>query len=681
MKAFSSRPAESPARLVLVGVRGFGEVHATRIARLAAAGQVELVAAVDPAVAVTETTAYGVDLHADLDAALAAVGPVDVVVVAAPIGAHFALARTALLAGADVYLEKPPVTSLDEHTALLDLERRTGRVVQVGFQSLGSEAVTRLLDDGYGIGPVLRVGAVGAWSRSVGYWERSSWSGRRTLHGQPVVDGVVTNPLAHAVATALAVVGCRTIDDVVSVDVDLYRSSKIESDDTSVVRVRTRPGLATSTVTCALTLCAPEQREPLVRVEGEHGRVAFGYTTDRVEVTGDDGTTRAEAAGRTDLLENLLAHRRDGTPLLVPLSSTGAFMRVLAAVAEADEPALVDPFAITWEGEGSDRHPVVDDVETWIERAVETEQTFVELGVPWAHAGRDAVLTRAVLDGREVADYLDGAGIIPTSSPRPYLHPVRTRGGVTITARHPADHDWHCGIGLAVPDVNGSSFWGGGTYVHGEGYVLLDDHGRIEGGPLETLAALGSEGEGFTQELVWRARDGSVLLREDRRVRWSGVDPRTWRLTFATTLRAEQDALLSSPGSKGRVGGGYGGFFWRLPECGGAEVSTADRHGEEAVHGSVAPWAAWTADFEAGPGRNGPATVVVASATAAAAGEPWFVRLREYPGLGSALAWTEPVRLGVGETLTRRYDLGVADGRLTPAETAALADLLLAAQD
>ena len=40
---------------------------------------------------------------------------------------------------------------------------------------------------------------------------------------------------------------------------------------------------------------------------------------------------------------------------------------------------------------------------------------------------------------------------------------------MTLTARHPADHDRHCGTGLAVPDVNGTSFWGGGTYVHGTG--------------------------------------------------------------------------------------------------------------------------------------------------------------------------------------------------------------------
>jgi predicted dehydrogenase len=661
VKAFST------ARLVLVGVRGFGEVHAERIARLTAAGRVELVATVDPAVAATQTSAYGVDLYADLGEALAAVGPVDVVVVAAPIGAHVALARTALLAGADVYLEKPPVTSLAELTGLLDLERQTGRVVQVGFQSLGSEAVRRLRDDDVGIGPVRSVGAVGAWSRTVGYWQRSSWSGHRSLDGRAVVDGVVTNALAHAVATALAVVGCRTVDDVTSVDTDLYRANAIDCDDTSVVRIRTRQGLD---VTCALSLCAPTQREPLVRVVAERGHAAFSYTEDRLDVDAG-GVRRTETTGRTDLLENLLEHRRDGTPLLVPLASTGAFTRVLAAVADAGEPVGVDPRAISWEGEGSERRAVVADVEAWLEQAVATGRTFAELGVPWAHTGRDAVVARAVVADREVADYLDGQGTIPTSSPRPFLHPVRTLAGVTVTARHPADHDWHCGIGLAVPDVNGTSFWGGGTYVHGTGYVLLDNHGTVVGEAPEPA------GDGFDQRLAWVGHDGSVLLREERTVRWTGLDARTWRLSLASTLRAERDVVLHSPGSKGRPGGGYGGFFWRLPACQDAEVFTADARGEDDVHGQVAPWVAWSSDFSAGPHESGPATVVVASATSAAADEPWFVRLREYPGLGSALAWTEPVSLARGDTLARRWDLGIADGRLTPAEAAALAAVLL----
>ena len=44
----------------------------------------QLVAAVDPGVVIEPPTIYGVNLYADLTEALAAVGPVDVVIVAAP---------------------------------------------------------------------------------------------------------------------------------------------------------------------------------------------------------------------------------------------------------------------------------------------------------------------------------------------------------------------------------------------------------------------------------------------------------------------------------------------------------------------------------------------------------------------------------------------------------------------
>jgi predicted dehydrogenase len=659
----ASGAATSPARLILVGVRGFGQVHAERIARLSDQGLVELVAAVDPGVVLDPPILYGVDLYADLGDALAAVGPVDVVVIAAPLGEHFRLATIALTAGADVYLEKPPVASLDDFRSLLQAEQETGRVVQVGFQSLGSQALRMLAEDTFGIGAAVRVSAVGAWSRTVGYWTRSPWAGRRSLGGRPVIDGVLTNALAHAVVTALAIVGCRRLDDVDAVETDLYRANAIDSDDTSVVRIRTSHGLE---VICALSLCAPVEREPLIYVEGERGRGTFAYTADRVEID-TAGQAHTEVAGRMDLLENLLAHRREGARLLVPLVSTGAFMRVLAAVAEAGEPVRIDPRAIEWRGEGQERRAVVAEVDHWLEQAASTGRTFAELEVPWAHRERDNVLVRARLSEAEVAVYRDGRGTIPTSSPRPYLHPVRTRGGVVVSAHHPADHDWHNGVGMAIPDVNGTSFWGGGTYVDGEGYVLLDNHGVVVGGSLEL------EDDAFTQELNWIGHDGSIVLREQRSIAWSDIDQQQWRLIFESRLRADAGAQLGSPGSKGRIGGGYGGFFWRFPACDNVQIFTAEARGEDAVHGSVAPWLAWSADFAAGPGISGPATIVIAAPDAAAAGEPWFVRVRDYPGVGSSLAWDHPAILPAGGVLQRRFDVAIADGRLTEAESRELA--------
>ena len=136
-------------------------------------------------------------------------------------------------------------------------------------QSLGSRGPEMLETDALGIGDLVKVSAAGAWSRTVGYWSRSPWAGRRSLQGRGSQRRGGHNPLAHAVATALAVVGCRRREDVESVETGLYRANAIDSDDTSVVRIRTTRGLR---VTCALSLCSPVEREPQVHIQGTLGR-------------------------------------------------------------------------------------------------------------------------------------------------------------------------------------------------------------------------------------------------------------------------------------------------------------------------------------------------------------------------------------------------------------------------
>ncbi len=168
-----------------------------------------------------------------------------------------------------------------------------------------------------------------------------------------------------------------------------------------------------------------------------------------------------------------------------------------------------------------------------------------------------------------------------------------------------------------------------------------------------------------------------MLLTEHRSVRWRSVDAEVWQLSWESALSADRPVELGSPGSKGRAAAGYGGFFWRFASCRQVEVHTAEARGEADVNGTVAPWIAWSADFTAGPGCCGPATVVVAAPEAASAGEPWFVRVEGYPGLGSALAWDRARLLEPGRPLVRRFDVAIADGRRTAEECRRLATDLI----
>ncbi len=375
-------------RVAVVGVHGHGAGHVEHALRLERAGRARLVAVVDPRppepghpghdAAVAWYPTFG-----DLLSAPGEADRPDVVVLSTPIPTHLPLARAAMEAGMDVLLEKPTAASLAEHTELVAIARRTGRRVQVGFQTFGSHALpaaAELVARGE-VGEVLGIGAVGTWIRTAAYWERAAWAGRRRLDGRDVVDGVVTNPLAHAVATALRIGGATTAEDVAWVDTDLYRANPIEADDTSSVRVVAADGRRYG---FGLTLCAAERTPARVLVLGTRGELELEYEHDRLRLS-TDHLTMDKTYGRTPLLDDLLDARADASrPLLCDVRDTGAFMRVLEAVRTGADPAPVQDDAVVWEGEGGDRHPVVRDVAGWCERAARTQQTFAELGAPWA---------------------------------------------------------------------------------------------------------------------------------------------------------------------------------------------------------------------------------------------------------------------------------------------------------
>jgi UDP-2-acetamido-3-amino-2,3-dideoxy-glucuronate N-acetyltransferase len=69
---------------------------------------------------------------------------VDAVVIATPAECHYATARKALLAGKDVYVEKPLTLNCEEAERLTDLAESKGRILMVGHLLEYHPAITRL---------------------------------------------------------------------------------------------------------------------------------------------------------------------------------------------------------------------------------------------------------------------------------------------------------------------------------------------------------------------------------------------------------------------------------------------------------------------------------------------------------------------------------------------------------
>jgi hypothetical protein len=262
--------------------------------------------------------------------------------------------------------------------------------------------------------------------------------------------------------------------------------------------------------------------------------------------------------------------------------------------------------------------------------------------------------------GRPVGRYVTRPELPDRLSPRPYLHPVTTLAGTAVTELSPADHIHHLGVGVAVPDVEGHNFWGGRTYVAGQGPTELDNHGAQRHTSFQLR-----DPDGFVEELRWVA-SGAELLRERRTVAATELTDAAWALDFTFSLTNVTSGPLSfgSPATNGRPGAAYGGFFWRArKERNAPDVFTPDRQGEPEVHGTRANWLALA---------GATWTLVFAGATHATRHDPWFVRTAEYPGVGSSLAYEQRLPIEPGDTVVRRVVTVVADGRLSRHEAAAL---------
>jgi hypothetical protein len=242
-------------------------------------------------------------------------------------------------------------------------------------------------------------------------------------------------------------------------------------------------------------------------------------------------------------------------------------------------------------------------------------------------------------------------------SPKPYFHPLNTRGGLTVTDHRPADHPWHHGLAMTLTHLSGMNFWGGPTYVERQGYVRLDNNGRIEHRAWEQTA--GHDREAVLRErLAWATPDNACWLDEERRIHAFLPDtPNTWSLdlTFRLTNVSGQPLELGTPTTQGRPRAGYGGLFWRgAPALLGGRVIVADPGlaGDDLM-GCRSPWLAYSGAGATLIFRDSPANPRFPTA--------WFVRQTPYPGVSFSFMFDRVYVLPAGETLALHYQIALGD--------------------
>jgi hypothetical protein len=259
--------------------------------------------------------------------------------------------------------------------------------------------------------------------------------------------------------------------------------------------------------------------------------------------------------------------------------------------------------------------------------------------------------------GVELFRYVYRSPVDQLESPRPYLHPLTTLAGETVTQSRPDDHVWHTGLSWSLPNAGAHNFWGGPTYVRDRGYVQLPNNGRVDHRGFTAFEA-NDAGFELEEQLQWMSAADAPVFTERRRLSATvAADVGSWTLVFDTVMRNVSGSAIAigSPSTEGRENAGYGGLFWRgaASMLHGTVLSAGATSGEERM-GSRGDWMG----YSAGAGT----VVMVDHADNPRHPTPWFVRSEEYPGLCPAPFFDERLVVGAGEKVRFRYSVVVANG-------------------
>ena len=333
-------------RLAIVGVGGYGEGLIAQLGKAAQAGSCRLVAAADTRLGDLGEQADrlrrdGVALYDDaLEMFQAVRGECEGVYIAAGIPSHAPLTVAAARAGFHVHLEKPPAATVQEVDEMLGALAAADRMCLVGFQALHGHmrlAIDRIHEGR--LGRVERITCLAGWPRTRQYYRRNDWAGRLRRGQAWVLDGPVTNALAHQLAHMLAMASAApgTFATPTAVRAELYAAGDVESHNVAALEVRSAEG---PTIRFFCSHATAGTFGPVIDVAAERGRAVYS-PRDGTRVTCDDGRSERRcgrgAEEQQAMIDNFIQAVRaeDASMLRCPLAETRKFVLALDAAHES----------------------------------------------------------------------------------------------------------------------------------------------------------------------------------------------------------------------------------------------------------------------------------------------------------------------------------------------------------
>jgi UDP-N-acetyl-2-amino-2-deoxyglucuronate dehydrogenase len=253
-------------RIAVIGCGRIAKNHFGSIERHADSLQLVGVCDIDPALADSHATQYGVPGFTDLRTMLETLKP-DVLAVCTPSGLHPDHVVLAAEMGVNVITEKPMATRWQEALRMVRACDAAGVrlfVVKQNRRNTTLQLLKRAVEEKR-FGRIFMVNINVFWSRPQEYYDSAKWRGTWELDG-----GAFMNQASHYVDLIDWLIG--PVADVQAMTATLDRD--IEVEDTGVLNIRWRSGALGSMSVTMLTY--PKNYEGSITIIGEKGTVRVG---------------------------------------------------------------------------------------------------------------------------------------------------------------------------------------------------------------------------------------------------------------------------------------------------------------------------------------------------------------------------------------------------------------------
>lgn len=371
---------QSPCRVGLIGVTGYGGTHLKQLLLATEKGWAKPAAAVviNPAEAkeaCQQLQALGAEIHSDYTGMLRDFhGKLDLCLIPTGINWHAPMTIAALEAGTPVLVEKPLCGTDEEARTMIDAERKTGRFIAVGFQDLydpGVLHIKKILLSGE-LGRIKRIRGWALWPRGTSYYSRNSWAGRLSAGGATVFDSPFNNAMSHFLNLLLFFGGSaqEKMADITELKAELFRTRPIESFDTGSLLATTAGGvelLFHGSHSCRRNI------HPRIWIEGEKGTILWNQHGPTLLKTSTGDSELFQEKTTAEKLERMFASvlaRASGQEQWICTAGMAAVHTQLINRLHRDfQIQDLPPGFHRKDPEDSERIPVINDIEDHMARA------------------------------------------------------------------------------------------------------------------------------------------------------------------------------------------------------------------------------------------------------------------------------------------------------------------------